>query len=303
VVSSSSTKKAARLAQKGKGKKVRFQGGTLFPLVVMGVLVLGLALIVYARVSRPAADASPPTIDDHWHAAYGFDLCDAEGQQQLAGAKEEADANGIPISREYLRYGVHSHEDGVIHWHPTTSAAVGSNAKLGVFLDVYGVELDDESLRFPEDQLGGKEYIEGETTCGDEDGELAVVVWDNFSDEGAGTVYTANFDNIRMTTNSMVFVIAFLPASDDPRDVQKPPWAAQLPELGAIDTPPSDLGPDGSTPVSVGDTTPASGSTSSTGTTGVTGATGETGATTDATTDTGAATTVGSTGSVVPTTG
>jgi len=292
VVSSSSTRKAARLAQKGKGKKVRFQGGTLFPLMVMGVLVVGLTLIVYARVSRPAADASPPTIDDHWHAAYGFDLCDAEGQQQLAGAKEEADANGIPISREYLRYGVHSHEDGVIHWHPTTSAAVGSNAKLGVFLDVYGVELDDDSLSFPEDQLGGKEYIEGQTMCGDEDGELAVVVWDNFSDEGAGTVYTANFDEIRMTTNSMVFVIAFLPASDDPRDVEKPPWAAQLPELGAIDTPPSDAGPDGSTPASVSDTTPVSGSTPTSG------ATGTTVATSDTTTDTGAATTVASSDSV-----
>ena len=51
--SSSTTKKAARLAQKGKGRRVRFQGGTLFPLVVAIVLVVGLGLVVYARASRP----------------------------------------------------------------------------------------------------------------------------------------------------------------------------------------------------------------------------------------------------------
>ena len=76
ATSSSSTKKAARLAQKGKGQKVRFQGGTLFPLVVALVVVLGTALVIYARQSRPAADASAPTIDDHWHHTYGFLICD-----------------------------------------------------------------------------------------------------------------------------------------------------------------------------------------------------------------------------------
>ncbi|MEP6296525.1 MAG: hypothetical protein ABJ382_04310, partial [Ilumatobacter sp.] len=64
ATSSSSTKKAARLAQKGKGQKVRFQGGTLFPVVVALVIVLGFGLIAYARQSRPAADASAPTIND-----------------------------------------------------------------------------------------------------------------------------------------------------------------------------------------------------------------------------------------------
>ncbi len=34
-----------------------------------------------------------------------------------------------------------------------------------MFLDNYGVELDDDSLRFPENQNGGKEYVEGETKC------------------------------------------------------------------------------------------------------------------------------------------
>ena len=249
MVSSSSTRKAARLAQKGKGKKVRFQGGTLFPLVIIGILVAGLALIVYSRVSRPEADASPPTVDDHWHVAYGFQLCGTEGDQQLTGNKEEADASGQLISSQYLRTGVHSHDDGIIHWHPTTSAATGHNATLGVFLDVYGVTLTDDELKFPEDQLGGAEYVEGETKCGDEDGKLAVAVWNNFTDTGDPTIYTSNFNDIRIDRNSMVITIAYIPDSADPRDIEMPPWAADLPSLGALDQAPSNVASDGSTPV------------------------------------------------------
>ena len=226
--SSSSTKKAARLAQKGKGKKVRFQGGTVFPLIVAIVLVLGIGTIVYARQSIPADDSSSPTINDHWHAAYGFFLCDT--WEQLAGNLEEA---GTPGSARFARTGVHSHDDGVIHWHPFTSSAVGKRAKLGVFLDMYGVELTNDSLKFPADQLGGKEYVEGETKCGNKDGELQVVVWDSYTDTDDGTTYIANFDNIPISNNGMVFSIAFVPRDTD---IPMPPWAADLLALGAADT-------------------------------------------------------------------
>ena len=261
MVSSSSTRKAARLAQKGKGKKVRFQGGTLFPLVVIGVLVAGIALILYARVSRPEADASPPTVDDHWHVAYGFQLCDMESAQKLTGNKEETDAAGQLVSSEYLRTGVHSHDDGVVHWHPTTSAATGHNATLGVFLDVYQVGLNDTELSFPDDQLGGAEYVEGETMCGDEDGKLAVAVWNNFTDTGEPTIYTSDFDKIRIDRNSMVIVVAYLPESEDPRDIEMPPWAADLPALGALDQAPTNVAPDGSTPLAPAATTATGSST------------------------------------------
>ena len=202
--SSSSTKKAAKLAKSGQGKKVRFQGGTTFPLIVAIVVVLGLALVVYARQSRPAADASPPTIDDHWHQAYGFYLCDT--WVQLTGNKEDPAAPGFD---EFQRTGIHSHDDGVIHWHPFTSASVGTRAKLSLFLDVYGVELDNDKLVFPEDQRSQLAepyqadgiFEEGETQCTvdgkEEDAELKVVVWNNFSDTDDGTTYIADFDNIR----------------------------------------------------------------------------------------------------------
>ena len=56
--------KAAKLAQKGKGRKVRFQGGTVFPAAVAITLILGFALIVYSRQTLPEADSTPPTIND-----------------------------------------------------------------------------------------------------------------------------------------------------------------------------------------------------------------------------------------------
>jgi hypothetical protein len=279
VVSSSSTKRAARLAQKGKGKKVRFQGGTIFPLVVLGVLVAGVILIGYARFSRPDADASPPTVDDHWHVAYGFQLCGTEGTQMLQGAKEERDANQQLVSVEYLRTGVHSHDDGVIHWHAFTSAATGANATLGTFLDVYGVDLSNDELHFPDDQQGGASFVEGETMCGDEDGKLVVAVWDNFTDTGDPTIYTAAFNDIRIDQDSMVIVVAYIPENVDAREaVTMPPWAAELPALGAVDG-----GTGANSPILAGAGTAPIGETqaSVTGTPG----TGTTEGSTDVTTD------------------
>ena len=151
--SSSSTKKAAKLAKSGQGKKVRFQGGTLFPVVVTVIIVLGLALVVYARQSRPSVDASgAPQQSDHWHHAYGFYLCDT--WFKLEG---NAEVQGTDDFNQYQRTGIHSHDDGLIHWHPFSSAAVGSNATLGVFLDTYGVELTNSKLTFPESQQAALE--------------------------------------------------------------------------------------------------------------------------------------------------
>jgi hypothetical protein len=234
----------------------------MFPLIVAIVVVLGLALVVYARQSRPAADASAPTIDDHWHMAYGFYLCDT--WVQVTGNQEDPSSPGYT---EYVRTGIHSHDDGVVHWHPFTSASVGQRAKLSVFLDVYGIELTDEKLTFPEDQRAQLPYQqetgvfeEGETQCdieGElEDAELKVVVWDNFSDTDDGSTYVADFDNIRVAQDAMVFSIAFVPPGTD---VGMPPWAANLPELGAIDS--GQVIPEQSTVTTVAGDAPAPSST------------------------------------------
>jgi hypothetical protein len=245
ATSSSSTKKAARLAQKGQGQKIRFQGGTLFPMVVALVFVLGFALVVYARQSRPPADASDPQVGDHWHMAYGFNIC---GEWiQVAGDAEERDANGGFLNTDFARTGIHSHNDGIIHWHPNSRAAVGRNATFDVFLDVYDVEVNADGMQWPDSQqaqlsavFGDKyedgEFVTTETTCtvdGEEvPGAIQVVAWDNFTDTDDGTTYIAAFNSIRVDQDAMVFVVAFVP---DDTNIEMPPWAPDLPTLGAAD--------------------------------------------------------------------
>lgn len=206
-------------------------------MVVAIVVVLGLALVVYARQSRPAADASAPTIDDHWHHVYGFYLCDT--WFQLSGDGEARDANGRPTNVDYARTGIHSHDDGVIHWHPFSSASIGSRARLGVFLDTYDVELSNDKLVFPEDQRAGLPYQQedgvfenGVTECDGETGSLKAVVWENFSDTGDGQNIIADYNDIRLDQDAMVVVIAFV---TDDQDVAMPPWAPDLEELAAND--------------------------------------------------------------------
>ena len=215
-------------------------------MIVALVVVLGLALVVYARESRPAADASDPSVGDHWHVAYGFNIC---GEWfQLQGNAEETDANGSFINTDFARTGVHSHDDGVIHWHANSRAAVGRRAIFQVLLDVYDVELENKKLVFPEEQRGqletvfGDKYADGvfesgETTCtvdGKEvDGSLQMVVWDNFSDLGDGTTFVAAYGSVRVDSDAKVFSVAFVP---DNTDVEMPPWAKDLPTLGAIDS-------------------------------------------------------------------
>lgn len=253
--SSSSTKRAARLAQKGKGKKVRFQGGTLFPLIVAAVLVFGLALIVYARGSRPQADESAPQAGvDHWHAAYAFQLCSDTADITLSGALEDQDSQGNLVSNDFRTTGVHSHDDGVIHWHPYGVGAEGRRAKVDVFLENYGVSLTDSELKLPEgsgsDRLSrltfrGTEpegddrdtfpldYKEGDTTCGGEDASLKVVVWRDYQDPSSNQRYINNFDQIPFDQDNLVIVIAFVP---DDVDVVLPEWTDELPTLGAADS-------------------------------------------------------------------
>jgi hypothetical protein len=233
VGKASSAKRVARLAQKGKGRKVRFQGGTLFPALIVGISVVGLALVVYSRSSIPNQNI-PPTVEDHWHASYGFYACDA-WLPDLQGNKEELDSAGQLVSDGFRRTGIHSHDDGVIHWHPYSSEATGRNAKLGVFLDVYGVKVSDTKIEFPADQ-GGAVYEEGVTKCtvdGKEvDGEVVVYAFGSYDAPDDVTTYITNFDEIRLKNDAMAFSIVFAPAGDKPG---LPPSAANLPELGAAD--------------------------------------------------------------------
>lgn len=200
----SSTKKVAKVAKSGKGTKVRSTQGQVFYVSIAIVIALGLALIVFARQSgQENRVASPPTLTDHWHAAYGFYTCDSFQP---------------PIANTNDPLGIHTHGDGLIHIHPASSQATGANAKLGVFLKAAGVKLSDSELVLPEDQGTFKEGQD----CNGQPANLRVAVWDDVTVGGSPRIYTTDFNNIRFTGPNMGFTIAFVPDSVD-LSTLKPP--------------------------------------------------------------------------------
>ena len=221
------------MAQKGKGKKVRFQGGTVFPITILIVSVLGLALIAYSRTSTQALAVPPQASNsDHWHIAFGIYACD-DWLPNITGAKEGG-TTGVP-DPEFLASGVHSHDDGVIHYHPYTAAASGQNAKLQRYLDVYDIELSNDKLQMPEDQ-GGQVFEEGETKCTLEDGkevdaELRLAVWDDAKNPGDFRILTADMANARIDRNGMAMAIFFAPTDVE---IVPPPTAVQLSQTGSF---------------------------------------------------------------------
>jgi hypothetical protein len=161
------------------------------------------------------------------------------------GALEEQLTTGGFLNQDYQRTGIHSHDDGLMHWHPFSSASVGQRAKLGLFLENYGVGLTNTELTFPEAQVSSPDFPawnedgvfeEGTTTCTvdgvEQDAELKVVVWNNYTDTDDGTTYIADFENIKLNQDQMVVSIAFVPPGTS---VGMPPWAENLPDLSLND--------------------------------------------------------------------
>jgi hypothetical protein len=296
VAPSSSAKKVARLASRGKGKKVRFQGGSVFPIAVALVVALGLLLIVYGRQSRPSDGSGVPRVNDgsnidaHWHAAFGIYTCDTF-QPKITGTLEErgidSDGNQVFLNEKFRILGIHSHGDGIIHYHPASTKSSGNRAKLGVFLDSYNIKLTDTELIMPADQGGGK-WSTKDFKCDGKDTQLTVRVWDHYNDTGNFHDVVTDFNNIRITNDGMVFVVAFVPKG---ADIPQPDWASQLPTLGASDggaviATTTTIANGGSAPsTSTGDTTVGTGATSTSVATSDTGAVSTT--TVPATTTTG----------------
>jgi hypothetical protein len=240
VAPSSSAKKVARLASRGKGKKVRFQGGSVFPIAVALVVLLGLLAIVYGRQTRPSSGSGVPrvnngtNIDAHWHAAFGIYICDTF-QPKIIGTLEETGVdsagNTVLLNDKFKVLGIHSHGDGIIHYHPSSTKSSGNRAKLGVFLDSYNIKLSDTELIMPKEQ-GGEKWSTKTTKCNGKPTQLIVRVWDHYNDPKSYHDVVTDFNNIRITNDGMVFVVALVPKGTD---IPMPDWASQLPTLGAAD--------------------------------------------------------------------
>lgn len=185
----SSSKKVARAARAGSTHKGPERRALGFPLAIGVVIVLGTSLVLYSRDNR--SEAVPPTVNDHWHAAYGIWNCD-HWEDALVDA-------GPDLS------GIHTHADSVIHVHPFNSGAAGTRATLGKFFETVGVDADDDKITLPNGTV-----LDEKAGCGGEPSELVVARWPADEPDADPELIRSGFGGIRFREDREVFTIALI---------------------------------------------------------------------------------------------
>ncbi len=238
----SSAKKIKRVQQAGVSRAPGQRRNLGYPALIIGILIVGSVLVFFARGERSAAaDEAPVANQDHWHAAFGLDIC---GQLQDNPGDAGPDTKGI-----------HTHQDGLIHIHPFVGAAAGENATFQVFADQTGIEVTDDSLTLPD----GTTYTNGDD-CEDEDGKkeagrVALYVWPpQATDATDPEVITSDIATTRFTEDGQTFVLAFVPKGTE---VALPPSVEALANPIDLETPPEEGSTEFTTTTAPGATTTA----------------------------------------------
>ena len=216
-----SSKKVARAAATGGGARTA-RGGSARPwkwyVIISLVAVLGVLLIVMSRSERQEqiAEIGDPKPGDHWHVAYGINVCGAFQPEMTV----ERDPQGIHT------HAPNGQGDGVIHIHPFTTQASGENATLGKFVDAAGLGLADGELTMPD----GDVYEDGDD-CNGQEGVLRI----KYDDE----IFTENLRDINFTADRGRLTIFFGP---EDAEIPDPPSVPTLDNL-------SDVPPEQQTPL------------------------------------------------------
>ena len=217
----SSTKKVQRAARAGGRVSSGQPRSLLFPGVLTLIVVLGVALVVYARNDRLDEDlGGVPQLGDHIHQAFGVYVC-GEWKPDLPEFE-------TPV-------GIHTHGEAVLHIHPFSQLGSGANATLGRYFknarDDGGLDVDisNDKLDYLDEDIE-----EGETECEDVDEPvLLMAYWPKASDpEAKPQITTGDFDERRLTDDGGAITIYY---GDRDGDIPMPPSAANLAALGAAD--------------------------------------------------------------------
>jgi hypothetical protein len=221
VGKASSAKKVARLANKQGRRRVRATQGRLFPIAVGGVVVAGLALVTYAKVSYSAADSLdvPDDTEALWYSALGIYTCD------------DFVSDPLPVTPEG-QSGVYTVlPDNVVRMDPGLAISQGDDLRLGPILDQVGITMTSDELVLP----NGDTFTEDETKCGDEDADVRVAVWDEADSTDEPKVFLTDFENVRFLSDRTAVTIAFVPEDVDFTTL-KPAAALDLDEIAEADT-------------------------------------------------------------------
>lgn len=134
---------------------------------------------------------SGPTPRSHWHAGYAVRTCD-----QVLTSLSDVDN----------QVGIHSHDDGLIHIHPSASEATYSGATLGRFLETVGARISTGRLELP----GQEPFVDGDM-CGDVPGRVAVFRWDGIDATSPSEIILQDPQTTRFLADGELFTISFAP--------------------------------------------------------------------------------------------
>lgn len=204
----------------------------MWPIAMGLVVLVGVALIAASASGRETASEGP-ILGDHWHAAYGIDVC-GEWRPPLSDIAPDTS-------------GLHTHQDGLIHIHPISTSYTRDDATLNAWGEVTGVSISEDGLSFP----GGN--FEAGDDCEGEPGTVQVMVWDG--PEDAEGLLIEDDPGGYVPADGEVITIAFRPEG---ATLEQPPTVSRLedptaPEEGRPlvpieDVPTGDGGSEGGAP-------------------------------------------------------
>ena len=196
--------KASRKKRPVKAKARKSSLG--FSIVIVAILALGGVGIALSRGGGDGVGDEPPTLNDHWHTAYGINIC---GTPQP----------NLPQPSRLL--GVHTHNDGLLHVEPFVTGSIldrGPNANVARFVE----GMPDFKLTSSEIQMPDGPRMKNGDKCGDQPGRLVFRQWPN----AAGDEFKDYTDpaEVKILDNAAL-TIAFVPEG---AEIPKP---ASIPNL------------------------------------------------------------------------
>jgi hypothetical protein len=186
-------------ASRNKGSirvQPRKSGSMAYGAIITAIVVIGVAGIALSRSGTSPENLSGPNIGDHWHAAFGVNIC---GSWKTNTPQYEAAT------------GIHSHGDGFIHMHPLSRAGANDNATVGLFLKQAGEKVSEGQIKLAD----GTDMKNGDV-CKNLDNKSGKVRWSVNGEEREGD--PADF----VADDTDVVALAFLP---DGTEIGTPPVA------------------------------------------------------------------------------
>ncbi len=218
----SQSKKIKRVQQAGVSRAPGQRRQLGYPAAIVGIVVVGLVLVFFAREARRDTAAVVPTTEDVWYDAFGVDIC---GQVQ-SGLANTGDGTG-----PFVILG-----NGLIKIAPSAPEDAGENATFGRFAQEVGITLGENSFTLP----SGTTYTTGQPCPAVEgqpaqNGTAALFVWPPQANENSEPrKVTSGLGEVRFTEDGQIMVLAFVAEGQQP---PLPPSVAALSDPEADGTP------------------------------------------------------------------